>query len=86
MLSLEELGKKLTEAGRLKLRPLCVYGTDEIPEGAVPSYMVDRCIAKATYISAFFEETPPLYIEARSRTMLHWRTGLGWGFRNRIPN
>lgn len=64
MLSLEELGKKLTEAGRLKLRPLCVYGTDEIPEGAVPSYTVDRCVAKAAYISAFFEETPPLYVEA----------------------
>jgi len=64
MLSLGEMGKKLTEAGRLKLRPLCVYGTDEIPEGAVPSYTVDRCVAKAAYISAFFEETPPLYVEA----------------------
>ena len=32
MLNILELGKKLTEAGRLKLRPLCVYGTDEIPE------------------------------------------------------
>ena len=64
MLSLEELGKKLIKAGRLKLRPLCVYGTDEIPEGAIPSYEVDRCIAKAIYISAFFEETPPLYVEA----------------------
>ena len=52
MLRPEELGKKLTEAGRLKLRPLCVYGTDEIPEGAVPSYTVDRCVAKAVYISA----------------------------------
>ena len=57
-------GKKLTEAGRLKLRPLCVYGTDKIPEGAVPSYKVDRCIAKAVYTSALFEDTPPLYIEA----------------------
>lgn len=36
MLSIQELGKKLKEAGRLKLRPLCVYGTDEIPAGAVP--------------------------------------------------
>ena len=59
-LNVKELGKKLTEAGRLKLRPLCVYGTDEIPEGAVPSYMVDRCIAKAIYTSALFEDTPPL--------------------------
>lgn len=63
-LNVEELGKKLMEAGKLKLRPLCVYGTGEIPEGAVPSYKVDRCIAKAVYTSALFEETPPLYIEA----------------------
>lgn len=64
MLSLEELGNKLTKAGRLKLRPLCVYGTDEIPEGTVPSYTVDRCVAKAIYTSALFEEMPPLYVEA----------------------
>lgn len=63
MLSLEELGKKLIEAGRLKLRPLCVYGIDEIPEGAVPSHTVDRCVAKATYTSALFEEIPPIYVE-----------------------
>jgi Uncharacterised ArCR, COG2043 len=64
LLKVKELGKKLTEAGRLKLRPLCVYGTDETPKGAVPSYEVDRCIAKAVYTSALFEDTPPLYIEA----------------------
>ncbi len=64
LLDVKTLGEKLMEAGRLKLRPLCVYGTDEIPEGAVPSYKVDRCIAKAVYTSALFENTPPLYIEA----------------------
>jgi len=64
LLKVKELGKKLTEAGRLKLRPLCVYGTDETPKGAVPSYEVDRCIAKAVYTSALFENTPSLYIEA----------------------
>jgi hypothetical protein len=63
MLSVKELGKKLLEAGRLELRPLCVYGTDEIPEGAVPSHTVDRCVAKAVYISALFETVPPLYVE-----------------------
>jgi hypothetical protein len=46
------------------LRPLCVYGTDEIPNGALPSYKVDQCIAKAVYTSALFENTPALYIEA----------------------
>lgn len=62
--SVEELGKKLTRAGRLLLRPLCVYATDEVPQGAVPSYTVDRCVAKAVYISALFNETPALYVEA----------------------
>lgn len=62
--SVKELGEKLSVAGRLKLRPLCVYGADEIPEGAVPSYEVDRCIAKAVYSSALFEHTPPLFVEA----------------------
>ncbi len=64
MLAVGELGKKLAEAGRLKLRPLCVYGTDEIPGGAVPSYNIDRCIAKAAYTAATIDDTPPVYIEA----------------------
>ncbi|MGB9927605.1 MAG: DUF169 domain-containing protein [Methanosarcina sp.] len=64
MFNIEELGKKLTAAGKLKLRPLCVYGTDIIPENVVASYTVDRCIAKAAYASALFEEIPPMYTEA----------------------
>ena len=64
MLSVQELGKRLGEAGRLKLRPLCVYGSDEMPQGGVPSYTVDRCIAKAVYAAALFEKTPRLYVEA----------------------
>jgi hypothetical protein len=64
MLSIQEIGKKLGEAGRLKLRPLCVYAADEIPKGAVSSYTIDRCIAKAVYTAALFEKTPPMYVEA----------------------
>ncbi|AKB78878.1 hypothetical protein MSHOH_2395 [Methanosarcina horonobensis HB-1 = JCM 15518] len=60
----EELGKKFAEAGRLQLRPLCVYATDEVPQGAAPSYKIDRCVAKAVYTSSLFKETPPLYVEA----------------------
>ena len=58
------MGKKLVGAGRLKLRPLCVYGTEDVPQGAVPSYTIDRCIAKAVYTAALFEKTPQMYIEA----------------------
>ncbi len=64
MLSVPELGEKLAGAGRLKLRPLCVYGADAVPPGAVPSQEVDRCIAKAVYTAALHEQTPALYIEA----------------------
>ena len=64
MLSIHELGQKLVKAGRLKLRPMCVYFTDEIPQDARPSYTIDRCIAKAVYTAALFEETPHLYVDA----------------------
>ncbi|MDK2946957.1 MAG: hypothetical protein PWQ63_117 [Methanolobus sp.] len=64
MLSVRELGNRLVEAGRLKLRPLCVYGTDEIPQGAIPSYKIDRCIPKVVYTASLIEKTPPVYVEA----------------------
>lgn len=68
MLNIHDLGKVLARAGHLKLRPLCVYGTDEAPHGSVPSYAVDRCLAKAVYISALFEETPPFYIAGEGQS------------------
>jgi len=52
MLGIHELEKKLVLAGRLKLRPLCIYGADEIPQGAEPSHTIDRCIAKAIFTAA----------------------------------
>jgi hypothetical protein len=64
MLSVQELGNKLVKAGRLELRPLCVYFTDKIPLDAKPSYTINRCIAKAVYTAALFEETPRLYVDA----------------------
>jgi len=63
LFNVKTIGKKLKEAGRLKLRPLCVYGSNEIPDGAVPSYQIDQCITKAIYTSALFENTPPLYLD-----------------------
>jgi hypothetical protein len=64
ILSIQEFGKKFVEAGRLKLRPLCVYGTNNIPQGAIPLHTIDRCIARAIFTAALFEETPPLYVDA----------------------
>ena len=54
MLRVQELGKKLVKAGRLKLYPLCVCGTDEIPNGAMPLYIIDRSIAKVVDTATLF--------------------------------
>ena len=64
MLSIQELGKKLATAGRLKLRPLCVYAADELPQGAEPACELDRCIAKAIYAAASGPQRPPIYLDA----------------------
>lgn len=61
-LSIMDIGKKISQAGRLELRPLCVYGSNNLPFGAVPLKTISRCIAKAVFTMAVHEETPPLYI------------------------
>ena len=84
MLNVEELGKKLTAAGRLKLRLLCVYCTDEVPEGAVPSYTIDRCIAKAVYTSSLLMRRLHSILRQlmNSAAAAEWY-GLGWLIRTR---
>jgi hypothetical protein len=62
-----EIGNKLAQAGRLKIRPLCVYGADEIPAGVVPSASVSSCIARAILTLAVHEKTPPIYVAADMR-------------------
>jgi hypothetical protein len=66
-LSISEIGSKLTQAGRLKVRPLCVYGSEKIPEGVVPSTSVSSCIARAILTLAIREKTPPIYVAADMR-------------------
>jgi len=53
----------LSVAGRLKYRPLCVYGSDTIPAGAKPITSVDRCLARATASVSLCDNDnmPPLY-------------------------
>ena len=66
-LSISEVGSKLTEAGRLKIRPLCVYGSEKIPKEVVPSISVSRCIARAILTLALRKKTPPIYVAAGMR-------------------
>ena len=64
MLSVSEIGKKLSLAGRLSSRPLCVYGSRMIPTGVTPSTSIDPCMARAIATVAFREKTPPIYVTA----------------------
>lgn len=66
-LSVSEIGNKLTQAGRLKIRPLCVYGSENIPEGVAPSTSVFSCIARAIFTLAVHEKMPPIYVAADMR-------------------
>lgn len=59
--SIKEIGEKLLLAGRLKSRPLCVYGSETIPEGGKPITSVDRCLAKAMASASLCDNMPPLY-------------------------
>jgi len=62
---ISEIGRKLIQAGRLEVRPLCVYGSSTIPEGSVPSTSISPCIAKAIVTQAFQEGRPPIYVAAQ---------------------
>ena len=66
-LSVSEIGNKLTHAGRLKIRPLCVYGSENSPEGVAPSTSVFSCIARAIFTLAVHEKMPPIYVAADIR-------------------
>ena len=60
-LSIREIGERLCAAGRLKYRPLCVYGAGTVPPGAVKTSSVDRCIARAIFTMAC-GNSPAIYI------------------------
>ena len=64
MLLISEVGMKLRLAGRLRSRPLCVYGSRAIPEAAMPSTSISSCVAKAILTVAFSDETPSIYVAA----------------------
>lgn len=61
-LSIKEIGEKLRVAGRLRYRPVCVYGSEIIPENAVLVSSIDRCVAKTIFSMASNDKAPPVYI------------------------
>ncbi len=61
-LSIRDVGRRLSRAGRLETRVLCVYGSRDIPVGAIPMKSVSRCIARAIFTMAVRGEVPPTYL------------------------
>jgi len=61
-INIKEIGGSITRAGMLDTNPLCIYGTEEIPDKAVPMCSIAQCVAKAIFVAASDEKTPALYI------------------------
>ncbi|MEM3564879.1 MAG: DUF169 domain-containing protein [Candidatus Jordarchaeaceae archaeon] len=61
-LLIRDIGRRLSQAGRLEKRVLCIYGSRDIPAGAIPSKSVSRCIAKAIFTVAVHKDMPPIYL------------------------
>ncbi|MGD0057470.1 MAG: DUF169 domain-containing protein [Methanomassiliicoccales archaeon] len=61
-LSIAEIGKKLTKAGRLKMRPLCVYGAAVVPCESVAAAKVNRCLSEAVLEIALKHGMPPIHL------------------------
>jgi hypothetical protein len=60
--TVKEIGLKLKQAGRLETTPLCVYGSETIPENGIPITQLNRCIANATYNLSINETIKTIYI------------------------
>lgn len=46
-MTVAEIGKRLESAGRLRCKPICVSGAEEVPQGAEIMGKIDRCIPRA---------------------------------------
>lgn len=78
-LSIKDTGEKLAIAGRLKHRPVCIYGAENVPDGSMKVSDVDRCIAKAIFKLASDVSLPPVYISAADEdSCMGGRTWLGF--------
>jgi hypothetical protein len=60
-MSIKEIGKNLTIAGRLEARPLCIYGSETIPVDAVPSTELHFCVSNAMIALALREDVNTMY-------------------------
>ena len=60
-ISIKEIGRSLVKAGRLETRPLCIYGSETIPENAVSSTQLHFCISNAMVALALRTDFKVIY-------------------------
>ena len=64
--SIHDINDRLVAAGKLEHRPIYVYGSDNIPKGAMQVSALlttgHRCLAKAIFKQSVNEGIPPLYL------------------------
>ena len=60
--SIKEIGENIVKAGRLETRPLCIYGSETIPKGAIPIRKINRCIAYGIFSLSVNSENNSIYI------------------------
>ncbi len=61
-LTIKEIGNRLTQAGRLKAFPLCIYGSDTYPNNALPLNEINRCLAHAIFSMSIDKKINSIYI------------------------
>lgn len=71
------IGEKLTQAARLPGRALCVYGSEELPEGSVQIAKVDQCVARAVYKLTMMPNGPPVHFGVEAKNGI-CPGGQGW--------
>jgi hypothetical protein len=60
-LSIRQIGAVLANAVNMKTRPVCVYGSDHIPENAVSSSLLSDCLAFNIFQMADGRVKGPIY-------------------------
>jgi hypothetical protein len=60
--TIKEIGIKLAQAGRLQSSPLCIFGSDTVPEKSILIKKINRCIANAIFTLSVHKEINSIYI------------------------
>jgi len=89
-LSIMQIGALLADAVNMKTRPVCVYGSETIPENAVRSSMLSDCLACNMYKIAEGKVRGPIYAgDEPGQIFCRCMGGLAWfgykGFDPRLP-